>query len=269
MTRWSPGPTSWWTPSRGSGPRWARSRGRANNPPDHPLLRREPVGGAHLCLGAARDLLLDDAHHPPGRAARPLGHPGHRLLAVGPGAPTSSRTRSPTPSPRRCSARLESGRSVASPTSATASSTSSSRMGTDPYWARTRVLEYLSKITSQLPPGVKTELGPDATSVGWVFRLRAGGQEAGSTGSDEIRELPGLVPPAMRCRRSLGSPRWPLSAGRSGEYQIRWNPNAARQLPHPARRGDSQAVRKGNNDVGGRLVEISGREYMVRGGAGT
>src|SRR5215510_9423795 len=42
--------------------------------------------------------------------------------------------------------------------------------GTDPYWARTRVLEYLSKITSQLPPGVKTELGPDATSVGWVFQ---------------------------------------------------------------------------------------------------
>src|SRR3990172_6201957 len=41
--------------------------------------------------------------------------------------------------------------------------------GTEPYWARTRVLEYLSKITAQLPAGVKTELGPDATSVGWVF----------------------------------------------------------------------------------------------------
>src|SRR5689334_9561337 len=58
--------------------------------------------------------------------------------------------------------------------------------GTDPYWARTRVLEYLSKITAQLPASVKVELGPDATSVGWVFQyalVDKGGQHS----SDELR----------------------------------------------------------------------------------
>src|SRR5208283_3684768 len=58
--------------------------------------------------------------------------------------------------------------------------------GTDIYWARSRVLEYLSKITASLPPSVKTELGPDATSVGWVYQY-ALVDTTGRHGSDELR----------------------------------------------------------------------------------
>ncbi len=58
--------------------------------------------------------------------------------------------------------------------------------GTDIYWARSRVLEYLSKIQSRLPAGVKTELGPDATSVGWIYQY-ALVDESGKNSTDEIR----------------------------------------------------------------------------------
>jgi Cu(I)/Ag(I) efflux system membrane protein CusA/SilA len=134
--------------------------------------------------------------------------------------------------------------------------------GTDNYWARTRVLEYLSKISSQLPAGVRTELGPDATSVGWVFQyalLDRGGKHSG----DELRSfqdwflryavqsVPGVAEVA-----SVG--------GQVRQYQVTVNPNslAAYKLPLDA---VIEAVRRGNNDVGGRLVELTGREYMVRG----
>jgi copper/silver efflux system protein len=134
--------------------------------------------------------------------------------------------------------------------------------GTDPYWARTRVLEYLSKITSQLPPGVKTELGPDATSVGWVFQY-ALVDRSGKHSSDELRSFQDWF-----LRYALqavpGVSEVATVGGQVRQYQITVNPNAlaAYRLPLEA---VIQAVRKGNNDVGGRLVEISGREYMVRG----
>ncbi len=134
--------------------------------------------------------------------------------------------------------------------------------GTDPYWARTRVLEYLSKITQQLPQDVKVELGPDATSVGWVYQY-ALVDRTGQHSSDELRSfqdwnlryavqsVPGVAEVA-----TVG--------GQVRQYQITVNPNAlaAYKLPLDA---VINAVRKGNNDVGGRLVEFSGREYMVRG----
>jgi Cu(I)/Ag(I) efflux system membrane protein CusA/SilA len=134
--------------------------------------------------------------------------------------------------------------------------------GTDLYWARTRVLEYLSKIMPQLPQGVKTELGPDASSVGWVYQY-ALVDKTGQHSSDELRSfqdwnlryavqsVPGVAEVA-----TVG--------GQVRQYQITVNPNAlaAFQIPLDA---VIQAVRSGNNDVGGRLVEFSGREYMVRG----
>ena len=134
--------------------------------------------------------------------------------------------------------------------------------GTDPYWARTRVLEYLSKITSQLPPGVKTELGPDATSVGWVFQY-ALVDRSGEHSSDELRSFQDWF-----LRYALqavpGVSEVATVGGQVRQYQITVNPNALASYRIPL---DAviQAVRKGNNDVGGRLVEISGREYMVRG----
>ena len=134
--------------------------------------------------------------------------------------------------------------------------------GTDIYWARTRVLEYLSKITAQLPAGVRTELGPDATSLGWVFQyalVDRGGKHSGDelrTFQDwflryAIQSVPGVAEVA-----SVG--------GQVRQYQVTVNPTSLSAYKLSL---DTviEAVRRGNNDVGGRLVEFSGREYMVRG----
>ena len=134
--------------------------------------------------------------------------------------------------------------------------------GTDMYWARTRVLEYLSKIQPQLPAGVTTELGPDASSVGWVFQY-ALVDRTGSHSSDELRSFQD-----WNLRYAVqsvpGVSEVATVGGQVRQYQITVNPNslAAYKLPLEA---VITAVRRGNNDVGGRLVELSGREYMVRG----
>ena len=134
--------------------------------------------------------------------------------------------------------------------------------GTDLYWARSRVLEYLSKIQPQLPAGVTTELGPDATSVGWVFQY-ALVDRTGTHSSDELRSYQD-----WNLRYAVqsvpGVSEVATVGGQVRQYQITVNPNslAAYKLPLEA---VINAVRRGNNDVGGRLVELSGREYMVRG----
>ena len=134
--------------------------------------------------------------------------------------------------------------------------------GTDPYWARTRVLEYLSKITGTLPAGVKTELGPDATSVGWVFQY-ALVDRSGKQSSDELRSYQDWFL-RYAIQSVPGVSEVATVGGQVRQYQITVNPTqlAAYKLPLEAVIG---AVRRGNNDVGGRLVELSGREYMVRG----
>jgi Cu(I)/Ag(I) efflux system membrane protein CusA/SilA len=134
--------------------------------------------------------------------------------------------------------------------------------GTDPYWARTRVLEYLSKITPQLPPGVKTELGPDATSVGWVFQY-ALVDRTGKHSSDELRSFQDWFL-RYELQAVPGVSEVATVGGQVRQYQITVNPNALASYRIPLETV-IQAVRRGNNDVGGRLVEISGREYMVRG----
>jgi len=134
--------------------------------------------------------------------------------------------------------------------------------GTDPYWARTRVLEYLSKITGQLPAGVKTELGPDATSVGWVFQY-ALVDRSGKHASDELRSYQDWFL-RYAIQSVPGVSEVATVGGQVRQYQITVNPTklAAYKLPLEA---VITAVRRGNADVGGRLVELSGREYMVRG----
>jgi len=134
--------------------------------------------------------------------------------------------------------------------------------GTDIYWARTRVLEYLSKITAQLPAGVKTELGPDASSLGWVFQY-ALVDRTGKHTSDELRSYQDWF--LRYALQSVpGVAEVATVGGQVRQYQVTVDPNAlaAYKLPLDA---VVEAVRKGNNDVGGRLVELSGREYMVRG----
>ncbi len=133
--------------------------------------------------------------------------------------------------------------------------------GTDMYWARSRVLEYLSKIQSRLPDGVQTELGPDATGVGWVFQY-ALVDRSGAHSPDELRSyqdwtlryaiqsVPGVAEVA-----SIG--------GFVKQYQITVDPNrlATYGLPIMA---VAAAIRASNDEVGGRLIEWSGTEYMVR-----
>jgi len=134
--------------------------------------------------------------------------------------------------------------------------------GTDLYWARTRVLEYLSKITPQLPADVKTELGPDASSVGWVFQYVLV-DRTGTHSSDEIRSFQD-----WNLRYAIqsvpGVSEVATVGGQVRQYQVTVNPNALASYKLPLE-AVIQAVRRGNNDVGGRLVELSGREYMVRG----
>ncbi len=134
--------------------------------------------------------------------------------------------------------------------------------GTDMYWARSRVLEYLSKITPQLPQGVTTELGPDASSVGWVYQY-ALVDRTGEHSSDELRSFQDWF--LRYALQSVpGVSEVATVGGQVRQYQITVNPNALAAFKIPL---DAviQAVRTGNADVGGRLVEFSGREYMVRG----
>jgi Cu(I)/Ag(I) efflux system membrane protein CusA/SilA len=134
--------------------------------------------------------------------------------------------------------------------------------GTDLYWARSRTLEYLSKILPRLPEGVQTELGPDATSVGWVYQYslvdRSGQNDLAQlrTYQDwylryQLQSVPGVAEVA-----SIG--------GFQKQYQVNVDPNtlAAFNIPLAT---VVQAIRDGNNDVGGRVVEMAGAEYMVRG----
>jgi len=133
--------------------------------------------------------------------------------------------------------------------------------GTDLYWARSRTLEYLSKILPRLPQGVNTELGPDATGVGWVFQyalVDKGGHDLAQLRSIQdwylryhLQSIPGVAEVA------------PLG-GFVRQYQVNVDPNRLAAYGVPISKVVA-AVRGGNNDVGGRLVEFTGREYMVRG----
>jgi Cu(I)/Ag(I) efflux system membrane protein CusA/SilA len=134
--------------------------------------------------------------------------------------------------------------------------------GTDLYWARSRAIEYLSKITPQLPAGVRTELGPDATGVGWVFQYAL----VDRTGQHSLADLRSFQDWNLRYHlQSLpGVAEVAPIGGFVRQYQVNVDPNALSSYNIPMERV-VDAIRRSNNDVGGRLVEFSGREYMVRG----
>ena len=136
------------------------------------------------------------------------------------------------------------------------------RDGTDLYWARSRVLEYLSKIQSQLPEGVRTELGPDATGVGWIFQY-ALVDRAGKHSLDELRSYQDWT-----LRYALQSVPGVAEVATFGgfvkQYQVQVDPN---RLATYGIALDQvvDVIRASNNEVGARLLEWSGTEYMVRG----
>ena len=134
--------------------------------------------------------------------------------------------------------------------------------GTDIYWARSRTLEYLSKIIPRLPEGVKTELGPDATGVGWVFQYAL----VDKSGKNSLQELRSFQDWYLRYHLQSvpGVAEVASIGGFVKQYQITVDPNRLLAYNIPVTTV-IDAVRNGNQEVGGRLLEFSGAEYMIRG----
>ena len=131
--------------------------------------------------------------------------------------------------------------------------------GTDLYWARSRVLEYLSSAARRLPPGVAPSLGPDATGVGWVYQY-------GWRRAEEPRRAahdPGLVR-AVRLRKAEGVAEVASVGGFVKQYSVVIDPRRLQALGIPLAKV-RDAVRASNMDVGGRTVELAETEFMVRG----
>ena len=133
--------------------------------------------------------------------------------------------------------------------------------GTDIYWARSRVVEYLSKLQGSLPAGISPQLGPDATGVGWVYQY-ALVDRSGKHTLAELRSYQDWV-----LRYALQSvPGVSEVAGLGGfqkQYQVTLDPNRLQGYGLSVVEV-ANAIRKSNNEVGGRLIEWNGREFMVR-----
>lgn len=134
--------------------------------------------------------------------------------------------------------------------------------GTDIYWARSRTLEYLNNILPKLPQGVNVELARDETAVGWVFEYALVDESGRHNLADlrsiqdwqlryELQALPGVAEVA------------PIG-GFVRQYQINLDPNSLAAYKISLDKV-IESIKAGNNDVGGRLLEFTGREYMVRG----
>jgi Cu(I)/Ag(I) efflux system membrane protein CusA/SilA len=134
--------------------------------------------------------------------------------------------------------------------------------GTDLYWARSRVLEYLSSVTARLPEGVKTELGPDATSLGWVFQYAL----VDTSGKHSLADLRSYQDWYLNyyLRSVPGVAEIAPIGGYTRQYQVNLDPNRLRAYNIPVSRV-VEAVREGNTESSGRLLEFGGTEYMVRG----
>ena len=133
--------------------------------------------------------------------------------------------------------------------------------GTDIYWARSRVVEYMSKITARLPQGVQTEIGPDATSVGWVYQYAL----VDKSGQNNLADLRSFQDWNLRYSLQTvpGVAEVATVGGFQKQYQVNINPNALLAYNIPLTKV-VEAVRQSNNDVGARLLEMSGAEYMIR-----
>ncbi|KXV16815.1 MULTISPECIES: efflux RND transporter permease subunit [Acetobacteraceae] len=132
--------------------------------------------------------------------------------------------------------------------------------GTDLYWARSRVLEYLNFAQKRLPAGVTPSLGPDATGVGWVYEYVVQGKQRTLA---ELRSLQDWVI-RFQLTKASGVAEVAAIGGFERQYQIVVDPRKLQAYGIPLSRvGD--AVRQGNQDVGGRTIELTETEYMVRG----
>ena len=133
---------------------------------------------------------------------------------------------------------------------------------TDMYWARSRVVEYLGKITGNLPEGATPTLGPDATGVGWVFEYAL----TDESGNHDLAELRSLQDWTIKywLESVPGVAEVAAVGGFVKQYQITVKPETLLAYNIPIKR-IINAIRRSNNDVGGRVVEFAGTEYMIRG----
>jgi len=134
--------------------------------------------------------------------------------------------------------------------------------GTDIYWARSRVLEYLNSAVAKLPQGVRPTLGPDATGVGWVFQYAL----VDKSGKHNLAELRSLQDFTLRywLESVEGVAEVAAVGGFIKEYQVNVDPNKLAGYGIPLKKV-AEAIRRSNNDVGGRVLEVAGHEHFIRG----
>jgi Cu(I)/Ag(I) efflux system membrane protein CusA/SilA len=134
--------------------------------------------------------------------------------------------------------------------------------GTDMYWARSRVLEYLNEVTGKLPEGVIPTLGPDATGVGWVYQYAL----LDETGENDLADLRTFQDWYLRywLESVPGVAEVASVGGYEKQYQVEIDPNKLIAYDIPLNKVIS-AIRRSNNDVGGSVVEFGSTEYFVRG----
>ena len=133
--------------------------------------------------------------------------------------------------------------------------------GTDLYWARSRVLEYLSQVAGQLPENAKPALGPDATGVGWIFQYAL----VDRTGRHDLAELRSLQDWFLKYELQTvpGVAEVATIGGMVRQYQVVVDPDKLRAFGIPLAR-IKNAIRDGNQETGGSVVEMGEAEYMVR-----
>jgi len=133
--------------------------------------------------------------------------------------------------------------------------------GTDPYWARSRVLEYLSQVTSNLPASAKPTLGPDATGVGWVYEYAL----LDKTGKNDLSQLRSLQDWFLKYELQTvpGVSEVATIGGMVKQYQVVLDPNKLRAYNLPIAK-IKMAIKRANQETGGSVIEMAEAEYMVR-----
>ncbi len=133
--------------------------------------------------------------------------------------------------------------------------------GTDPYWARSRVLEYLNQVSSKLPPNARPELGPDATGVGWVYEYAL----VDKTGKHDLSQLRSIQDWFLKYELQTvpGVSEVATMGGMVRQYQITLEPNRLRAYGLSLAKV-KKAIQRANQEVGGSVVELGEAEYMVR-----
>ena len=133
--------------------------------------------------------------------------------------------------------------------------------GTDPYWARSRVLEYLNQAASKLPVNARPQLGPDATGVGWVYEYALVDRH----GNHDLSQLRSLQDWFLKYELQTvpGVSEVATIGGMVKQYQVVVDPNKLRAYDLPLAK-IRNAIQRGNQEVGGSVIELAEAEYMVR-----